>query len=382
MSAARRGVNTIGLSGDPLTLSTVYACVNVIANTIGSLPLLYQRQVEGIYRAAGGGLQYLLQTEPNDYVTGIDLRSGIARDLLLWGNSYVLPRRDDSGDIVALYRCSPGSVCYDSINDVYTITDEVQHISGTFAAYEVCHFRGLSLDGKRGVSVLEHARRSTEIGSAAVDETYKRFKSGGTIRGILGNTEIRSSFASNSPREVRDYAQDMEDMLDEDRRILPMPHEVAFHQLTMSAADMQFLESRKFEVREICRFFGVHPSLVFDDSSSNYKSAEMARSDFMTFTLNPLLMKIETELTRKLVPVGARTGRERIVFDRSAINAFNIEAQMSERKLRLESGMSTVNELRRECDMPPVADGDVVLVSANLKALGEMSQGYNQTNKK
>lgn len=50
---------------------------------------------------------------------------------------------------------------------------------------------------------------------------------------------------------------------------------------------MQFLESRKFTVRELCRFFGVHPSFVFDDTSNNYKSAEMANVAFLSNTLNP-----------------------------------------------------------------------------------------------
>lgn len=135
---------------------------------------------------------------------------------------------------------------------------------------------------------------------------------------------------------------------------------------------MQFLESRKFSVREICRFFGVHPSFVFDDTSNNYKSAEMANVAFLSNTLNPLLRRIENELLRKLV-APTLAGKRKIQFDRRSLYACDLDSKVKYQSQSLAIGIYTVNELRAEENKPPVKGGDLPLVSANLKGLGELT---------
>jgi HK97 family phage portal protein len=135
---------------------------------------------------------------------------------------------------------------------------------------------------------------------------------------------------------------------------------------------MQFLESRKFTVREICRFFGVHPSFVFDDTSNNYKSAEMANVAFLNNTLNPILRKIEAELLRKLVAPTLATKRK-FEFNRQSLYACDLESRGKYWKQVIETGLYTVNELRREENKPDVEGGDTVLVSANLKSITNLA---------
>lgn len=151
-----------------------------------------------------------------------------------------------------------------------------------------------------------------------------------------------------------------------------MPGQVQFTQMSMSSVDMQFLESRKFTVREICRFFGVHPSFVFDDTSNNYKSAEMANVAFLNNTLNPILRKIEAELLRKLVAPTLATKRK-FEFNRQSLYACDLESRGKYWKQVIETGLYTVNELRREENKPDVEGGDTVLVSANLKSITNLA---------
>ena len=133
---------------------------------------------------------------------------------------------------------------------------------------------------------------------------------------------------------------------------------------------MQFLETRKFSVREICRFFGVHPSFVFDDTSNNYKSAEMANVAFLSNTLNPILRKIETELHRKLVAPSLCCKRK-FQFDRRGVYACDLDSKIKYQAQTIAAGLYTVNEWRREENKPAVEGGDTVLVSANLKGITE-----------
>ena len=135
---------------------------------------------------------------------------------------------------------------------------------------------------------------------------------------------------------------------------------------------MQFLETRKFSVRDICRFFGVHPSFVFDDTSNNYKSAEMANVAFLSNTLNPLLRKIEVELHRKLVAPSLCCKR-RFQFDRRGLYACDLDSRIKYQAQTIAAGIYTVNDWRKEENKPAVEGGDTVLVSANLKGINESS---------
>lgn len=148
-----------------------------------------------------------------------------------------------------------------------------------------------------------------------------------------------------------------------------------FIPLTMTAADMQFLQSRQFSVREICRFFGVPPSFVYDDTSNNYKSAEMANVAFLSNTLNPILRQIENELDRKL---HMKPG-ERIRFNRAELYATDLASRMAYIEKRIQTGTMTINEARVDTGMKPVEGGDSLIISANYKPINELTQDGKET---
>lgn len=165
-------------------------------------------------------------------------------------------------------------------------------------------------------------------------------------------------------------AVEMDNRFRSGERIVAVPGQVQFTALSMSSTDMQFLETRKFSVREICRFFGVHPSFVFDDTSNNYKSAEMANVAFLSNTLNPILRKIENELHRKLIAPGLCCKRM-FQFDRRGLYACDLDSKIKYQAQTIAAGLYTVNEWRREENKPEVEGGDAVLVSANLKGIND-----------
>lgn len=142
---------------------------------------------------------------------------------------------------------------------------------------------------------------------------------------------------------------------------------------------MQFLETRKFGVKDICRFFGVHPSFVFEDSSSNYKSAENANVAFLSSGLNPILTKIEDEFQRKLVPESLAFKR-RFIFDRRGIYSTDLASKVDYQFKTIQAGIYSVNDWRRAENLPEVEGGDRVLVSANLKPLQDVSEDSMQAN--
>ncbi len=362
-----------------LNIATVYRCVTVISNSVAALPLRVMNLRGSIYvPETNSPLSWALGMEPNSEESSFNMMRRAIQDILLWGNAYIVPTFESSR--VTLRLCSPTAVTYDPYSDAYDINDVLHGVSGHFPSYRVVHLRGLTLDGKTGISVLTFARKSIDISAQGSKEQEKRFASGGTVRGVMTNPETRAAFGSNTPQQQQDSADYVEDQIDSNRKVIAIPADSKFTQMSMSSADMQFLQSRQFEVREICRFFGVHPSFVFDDTSNNYKSAETANAAFLTNTLNPILRNIETELTRRLLPVAARTGRSRIMFDRPAMFAMDLDARYKYQRARLETGTASVNELRREENVAPVDGGDLPLVSANLRTITETNQNTPKQN--
>lgn len=357
-------------------IATVYRCVTLLSDAVAVLPLkVSTRRGDVFVTDDRDPLNYLLDIEPDAATSAYDLKSRMVQMLLLDGNAYLVPLYSrETLDVERLVLCGRGTVSHDTETDTYHVADAVNGVAGTFREDEIIHLKGLTMphNSKRGVSVLEFARLTLSIAATGDNETRNRFANGGNVRGIVTNEKGQRAFNEYAPDELQRTATNLDERFSSGERIVSIPGQAEFHQISMSSTDMQFLESRKFTVRELCRFFGVHPSFVFDDTSNNYKSAEQANVAFLSHTLNPLLCKIENEFQRKLIG-RQRSQRRRIRFDRSGLYACDLEA-----KARYESSLlgmgRTVNELRAMNNLPAVPEGDTVMVSANLRRIDEITQ--------
>ena len=130
-------------------------------------------------------------------------------------------------------------------------------------------------------------------------------------------------------------------------------------------------------MREICRFFSVPPTLVYDEGSTNYRTGENANIDFFDHTIIPILTRIEQELTRKLVP-SHRWGSERLAFDLDAMSRRPTASGIAYVTSRINIGLDTPNEARIAAGKAPVDGGDVLLLSANLKDIKTFSDEHKE----
>lgn len=363
-----------------LSLPAVYRCVRLLSESVANLPLQYMRMKNGVFvEDTQSRLHYLLTVEPDPNMSAFDFWAQVVENLLLEGNAYIVPVYSTAtGELDRLALCARNSVSHDIYSDTYLVADSVNGISGTYSEREIIHIKGMSPDGKQGVSVLTYARLTLSIGGSGDRETLNRFENGGNVMGLVGNDKSAVGFGEYQDAELQKTASDVDTQFRSGKRIVSLPGQVDFKQISMSSADMQFLESRKFTVREICRFFGVHPSFVFDDTSNNYKSAEMANVAFLSNTLNPILRKIENELHRKLVAPSLCCKRK-FQFDRRGLYACDLDSRVKYQMQTIQTGIYTVNEWRREENKPPVDGGDTVLVSTNLRGITEATATPTQS---
>ncbi len=364
--------------GGDLAVSAVYACVKFISESVASLPLQMFKRVDNILvRDKNSRLEYVLARSPHFDFSAFDFWRQVVMQMLMHGNAYILPQINSiSGAVDWLTLCTPHAVTYDKSTRRYTVNDTVNGIVGQYHPSEIIHIRNICNDGRVGLSVVEYARKSIDIAKAGDSETLKRFRSGGNVKGFFTNGSAGGTgFNPMVDSTLKEMAKAREEFFRNGGNMTFLPGAMQFKELIMSSADMQFLESRKFTVTEICRYFGVDPSLVYATTNSNYKSVELANAAFLSHTLNPLLLQIEQELMRKLMPWDM--SRE-LKFDRTGLLECDLETKARLVKAKIESGMLTVNEARRAENLPPIAEGDTLLVSANLKSISELANGSDE----
>lgn len=359
-----------------LTLSTVYRCAAFLSDSVAKLPLLVERNRGGIFRAEDTPLARLVRLSPNEYTGAFDFWRQTVFNMLFQGEAYIIPIYGTlSSCPLRLVLCGPGTAARTALGR-YLVNDTEQGIRGEFEEANIVRIKWKSLNGIDGVSVIRYASTTMSIAGTADRNTLDTFASGGTTMGFITNESGVPGYGEYQTGALEDMAAEIARGIRRKDRVVAIGGKADYHNFSMTAADMQALETRKFTVREICRFFGVHPSFVFDDTSLNYKSAENAYSSFLSDTLQPILVQIETELNRKLF-VETQFGKRRFRFAADEMFAADPESRVRYIGKRIETGTMTPNEARAAMGMLPVEGGDVPLISANLRPLGEIPAQAN-----
>ena len=140
----------------------------------------------------------------------------------------------------------------------------------------------------------------------------------------------------------------------------------------MNPTDAQLLDTRKFNVVDICRFFGVSPVKAFDLSNSSYSTVEATQLSFLTDTLSPLLEKFEQEFERKLYKPSEKANIE-VRFDTTPILRVNKSELAQYFSTLFQIGALTVNDIRKELDLTALDGGNTSFVQVNLQTLKNAS---------
>lgn len=356
-----------------MKVSAVFSAVKIISEGIARLPLEAER-----YNAAAKcyvpdfstPLFRALRLRPNSDLTAFELWRAAVQCMLLYGNAYIVPSRNELGDVVSLTLLAPGTTTFDVYSRTYHVNDSINSIFRTFRPEEVVHLRNVGLDGGySGCSTVAMAGYALGIIRLADKNSATTLTTGGRTRGFLsGETQ---GFGGASEAQLAEVANRVEKDINGGKTVVPVPSSMKYQTFTLSPADAKVLESKQMTIRDIARFFRVHPDLLYEGSNNTYKAAEVPNVMFLTQTLEPLLVQIEQELAVKLLPQNM-LGKKRLRFDRERLYSTDLLTEASYNEKMLQTGMYTVNELRQKKGLPPVPNGDVALVSANLKGLKEI----------
>ena len=358
-----------------LEIAAVYACVRIISGAVATLPLHVKKRVDDRTRndASDDPLWSLLRRKPNSWQTPSTFRRTMQTNLLLRGNAYAQIVRSGSR-ILSLIPLHPDRIKVSQNDDLslrYTYTRQ-NKATIEFRQSDILHLVGLSLDGITGVSVIEYARETIGLSLAMEQHGASAFRNG-----------LRASLVLRHPGKLgKEGLEFLRATLEQyrsggeaDGKALVLEEGMETDKLSMTAADAQWIESRKFSRSDIAMFFGVPPHMIGDTEKSTSwgTGIEQQSIGFTTYTLEDWLTTWEETINRDLVPDGSKDIYAR--FNRAAIVKGDIAARWEAYVKALQWGVMSPNEVRALEDMNPRNDGDIFYPPPNTAGDAGGQQG-------
>lgn len=349
-----------------LLLSTVYRCVEVISDSIAQLPLEpYKIDAAGYKIKFTSHPTYkLLNSEPNCRMSRFTFIKTLIVSTLLKGNGYAYIERDNEGNAVALHYIPSELV---TVIKPKTLKDNIAYsITGIGNVVEACnmiHILNFTYDGVEGISTLSHAKNTLGLASDSEAHASGFFKGGANLAGIL---TVQSTLTSKQKNDLKSSWQSaFSPSIGQPNGVAVLEGNMQFEPITVNPSDAQLLETRQFNVIDICRFFGVSPVKAFDLSKSSYSTVEATNISFLTDTLSPLLEKIELEFERKLYKPSEKDSID-VRFDTARLLRADKQSLANYYNTLFNIGVVSANDIRRELDMQAIEGGDTHFVQCNL----------------
>lgn len=352
--------------------SAVYACVRIIAETLASLPWhTYKYTDSGKEKALTHPLYYLLHSEPNPEMSSFVFRETLTTHLLLWGNAYAQIIRNGRGQILALYPLMPDKMRVDRNADgqiFYEYSSDTGIMN--FTPYNVLHIPGLGFNGLLGQSPIAMAKNA--IGLAISTEEYgsKFFQNDARPSVILEHPGKISN-----PDKVREAWNKLYQGSSNANKTAVLEEGMKAHALSIPPEQAQFLESRKFQINEICRIFRVPPHMVADLEKSSFSNIENQSREFVTYTLDPWVIRWEASIQRSAFS----EKEKKEYFTKMNVDGLlrgDYQGRMNGYAVGRQNGWLSSNDIRELENLnkiPAELGGDEYAVNGNMKKLGDFS---------
>lgn len=378
----------VGLSYDTYTgkrvssqramrLTAVFGCVRVLAESIGMLPCnIFKTAGKGKEKATGERLQKLVSLKPNGYMTPQEFWELIVVCLCLRGNFYAYKVKA-LGEVVELLPLDPGSV-QPKLNSNWEPVYQVTFPDGSMDVLgqdDIWHIRILTLDGLVGLNPIAYAREAISLGLATEEHGARLFSNGAVTSGVL-RTDSELSDAAYA-RLKADFEEKHQGLGNAHR---PMILEMGldWKSMALSAEDSQFLETRKFQLEEICRLFRVPMHMVQNTDRATFSNIEELGMGFINYSLVPYLTRIEQRINVGLIR-DSKQGTYYAKFNVGALLRGDMKSRFDAYATAINWGMYSPNDCLELEDRNPRPGGDVYLTPMNMTT--KPSDGSKQAKK-
>ena len=362
----------LGLSDtkeDNLSEATYYACLKVLSESIGKLPLKLLQYTErnGVVNARDNPLYTVLHDRPNPYMTASTFWSTMEFFRNHKGNAYAWIQ--GAGNKIQLWILDPDDVevWYDDackladVPDVYYFYNKGGKIY-KFGSEEIIHLKAHhTVNGITGISVQDQLKTTIGGNLKAQKMVNKMYESGFTAKAVLNYTgSLSDANVATLVKNIESYAKgELKDKGIEN--VIPVPLGFKLDPLNVKLGDNQFIEVKQYSALQIASAFGIKPYQIGDYTKSSYASAEAQQLSFYVDTLLYIIKQYEEELTYKLLSSTDIANGLHFKFNVAVILRADLKTQIDSLSVAVNSGLYTVNEARALLDKEAKDGGDELL---------------------
>ncbi|OTQ72068.1 phage portal protein [Gilliamella sp. N-G2] len=347
-----------------MKLTAVFGCVRVLAESVGMLPcFLYKSTDSGRVKAPKERLYSLLYTAPNDYMTPQEFWEYLIASLCLRGNFYAYKVKA-LGEVVELLPLLPNSVqpkLDENWNPVYQVTFP-DGSCDVLSQDEIWHVRTFTTDSLVGLSPISYARQAIGLGLATEEHGARLFSNGAVSSGVL---QTDQTLTDEAYKRLKENFQEQHQGLSNAHKPMILEMGLQWNNISMSAEDAQFLETRKFQLEEICRIFRVPLHMLQNTDRATFNNIENLGMGFVNYSLVPYLTRIEQRINLGLVNKEKR-GQFYAKFNVGALLRGDMKSRYESYATGINWGILSPNECRDLEERNPREGGDVYLTPMNM----------------
>lgn len=353
-----------------LKIATVIRCVDVVAKTMASLPLhLYESTDSGKEKATGHPLYKLLNRLPNPYTTAYEFWHMYIFNLMLTRGAYAKIVRDRNGFIKELWNIPTANVSKffkGASGNRYIVVSLGEGKTETLIEGEFMYTPGIrfnsDVDPENPIAMAAEV-----LGLTMALNGYAKdfFENGSNMGGFVEYPESVSDLAYN---RFKDSWQSTYAGVANQHKIAFLEDGFKFTQLGQTPNDSQALESRKFQITEICRVMGVPPHKVFDLERATFSNIEQQNIEYVQESITPMSVRIEQTIYKDCLPSWDQT-KYYAKFSVNGLMRGDMATRTNFYHNARQDGWMNANEIRELEDMnriPAEEGGDVYAVNGNL----------------
>lgn len=365
--ATRSGISVS--TDSALQVSTVYRCISILAENVATLPLDQFIRRDGVKRPYRPRAQWL------DFNTGpwnkVDLLSQIMVSLLTDGNAYCYINRGPAGAISWLQPLDPTTVTpdIDGGRRRYTYVN-ARGQQRTVDQFDILHIPGLVKPGQiEGISPIAAARETIGLSLASTQFGSAFFGNGARPSMVA---EVDGSLSPEGAAALRRSWNEVHGGVGNAGKLAVATEGIKLKPMTIAPDDAQFLETRKFQVVDIARLFGVPAHLLAHSDAPQFGSNVAEQNvAFVQHSLRPWVERIEQGLS----DAERTTGSDPRAFVSLNVNGLmrgDFSRRVAANTMAVREGIFTINEVRADEDLPPVPWGDQPVSVQVQEDLGQL----------
>lgn len=372
------------LRDDALKEATYFACMKVLSESIGKIPIKIMQHTRQTGTLARREHRYyrVLNERPNPYMTATTFWAMMELWRNHYGNAFAwIDERDPQHPKLWPMHPKDTQIYFDNTCRLADVPDvyyrySIGGQSFVISSAEVLHFKNfLTKDGVTGIPTREQIAGVIDGGCKAQKMLNKLYESGMTAKAVLQYTGgLNDANVEALKKGIQEYAAGKDKS--GTGGIIPIPMGFTLTPLNIKLTDSQFLELKQYSALQIAAAFGIKPDQIGDYTKSSYSSSEAQQISFLVDTMLFIIKQYEEEISEKLLTPDERDKGYMAKFNSRVLMRVDQFTQIQTISTAIGNFLYMPNEGREFLDMPAVDGGDRLIGNGSTIPLDMIGAQY------